>query len=79
MNFDQFAMAGFVIIGLVNGIQLALNRDWKSFALFLTAVLSAAIFGYLKWFGLPSVEVGLAVGISSSGIYKIASKIGGTA
>lgn len=76
MDVSQFTMASFVIIGFVNGIQFALDRNWRSFALFLTAVISAAIFGALKWFGLPSVEAGLAVGISSSGVYKVAQKIG---
>lgn len=77
MNFEQFAMAGFVLIGLVNGIKLALDRNWKSFALFCTAVVAGTVFGALQWFGLPSAEIGLAVGISSSGVYTIAKRIGG--
>lgn len=77
MDLTQYAMAGFVIIGLVNGIQFAFNRDWKAFTFFIVALISGAVFGYLKWFGLPSMEFGLAIGISSSGVYKVAQKIGG--
>lgn len=77
MDFTQFALAAFVIIGLVNGIQFAVKRQWESFVFFITAVVAGTVFGYLRWFGLPSLEVGLAVGISSSGVYKVAQKIGG--
>lgn len=77
MNLEQYVMAAFVLIGLVNGVQFAINRDWRAFGLFMTAVVAGTAFGFLKWFGLPSAEVGLAVGISSSGVYKVAQKIGG--
>lgn len=77
MEFQEFAMAAFVLIGLTNGLQMALNREWSSFAKFVIAVGAGALFGYLQWFGLPSMEIGLAVGISSSGVYKVAQKLGG--
>lgn len=77
MDLSQYVMAAFVLIGLVNGVQFALNRDYRSFIFFLVAVVGGAIFGFLKWFGLPSAEVGFAVGISSSGVYKVAQKLGG--
>lgn len=77
MDITQFAMAAFVLIGLVNGIQFALDKNWSSFTKFITAVIAGGIFGFLKWFGLPSMEIGLAVGISSSGVYKVAQKLGG--
>jgi len=79
MNLEQYALAGFMLIGFVNGITFAIDRNWKSFILFMTAVLFGGLFGYLGWFGLPSLEIGLAVGLSSSGAYKIAQKIGGSA
>ena len=75
INFTEFALAIFVIIGLVNGINLALDKDWKGFTKFMMAVVAGAIFGSLGWFGLPSIEMGLAVAISSSGVYKIAQVI----
>jgi len=71
-------MAGFVLIGMINGIKL-LETDKKGFAYFMVAVVAGTIFGALKLFGLPGFEVGLAVGISSSGVYKLAQKIGGSA
>lgn len=78
MDLTSFALAGFVLIGLVNGIQFAVDRNWKSFTFFVTAVIAGTVFGYLKWFGLPSMEIGLAVGIGSSGVYKTGQLIGGT-
>jgi hydrogenase/urease accessory protein HupE len=76
INLEHFALASFMLIGLVNGIQLAVDKDWASFARFMTAVLAGGLFGFLGWFNLPSLEIGLAVGISSSGVYKLAQKIG---
>jgi len=78
MDLQQFALAGFVLIGLVNGIQFAIDKNWKSFTFFMTAVIAGSVFGYLKWFGLPSLEIGLAVGLASSGVYKTGQLIGGT-
>ena len=77
MDLTQFAMGTFVLIGLVNGIQFAIDKQWGSFVKFLTAVIAGGIFGYLHWFGLPSLEIGLAVGIGSSGVYKAFTKLGG--
>lgn len=77
IEIEQFALASFMLIGLVNGFQLALNREFKSFALFALAVTAGGVFGALNWFSLPSLEIGLAVGLSSSGIYKTAQKISG--
>lgn len=77
MDFTQYAMAGFVLIGLVNGVQFALDKNWRSLTFFMVAVLAGVLFGALKWFGIPSQEIGLAIGISSSGAYKVAQKLGG--
>lgn len=74
-DFTQFAFAGFIIIGLINGIQFAFERNWKSFIFFLVAVISGAVFGALGLFGLPSLEMGLGVGVFSSGVYKVAQTI----
>jgi hydrogenase/urease accessory protein HupE len=78
MDLQQFALAGFVLIGLVNGIQFAVKKEWSSFIFFMTAVVAGSIFGYLQWFQLPSLEIGLAVGLASSGVYKTGQLIGGT-
>lgn len=77
MNFEQYAMAAFVIIGLVNIVDMGLKGDWKSFAKAMIAVIAATAFGYFRLFGLTGIEIGLAVGISSSGVYKVAQKLGG--
>ena len=74
-DFTQFAFAGFIIIGLINGIQFAFDRNWKSFVFFLVAVISGGVFGAMKLFGIPSLEMGLGVGIFSSGVYKVSQNI----
>lgn len=76
-QLQQYVLAGFVLVGFVNGFQFAIDRNWKSFGMFMVAVIAGLVFGFLRWFGLPSTEIGLAVGIGSSGVYKIAQKIGG--
>lgn len=78
MDLQQFALGAFVLIGFVNGVQFALNKEWAAFIRFMTAVLVGGLVGYMKWFGLPSLEIGIAVGISSSGVYKVAQKLGGS-
>lgn len=70
-------MAASTLIGFVNGVKLAVDRNWRSFVFFMTAVIGGAVFGYLQWFGLPSAEIGLALGIASSGTYEVAQRVGG--
>ena len=77
MNFEQYALATFVLIGFVNGIQFAVNRDWKAFVYFSTATVGGVVLGYLRWFGLPGMEMGLAIGVNSSGVYKGLQLLGG--
>jgi len=77
MNIENYAIAGAILVGLVNGVQLLLDRKWDSFIKFVIALVTGMTFGYFGWFGLPSLEIGLAVGISSSGFYKISQKLGG--
>ncbi len=76
MDLGQFAFAATVIIGLVNGIQFAFNRNWQAFVFFLVAVIAGTAFGALHWFGLPSIELGFALGVSSSGVYKLGQVVG---
>jgi len=76
MDLEQYVMGGFVLIGLVNGLQFALDKKWDAFVRFMTAVIVGGMFGFFKMYGIPSLEVGLAIGVSSSGIYKIAQVLG---
>lgn len=76
-DLSTFTMAAFVIVGLVNGVQFAFDRNWKSFVFFMVAVVAGTVFGAIHWFYLPSAEIGLAVGVGSSGVYKVAQKLGG--
>ena len=70
-------MAAFVLIGLVNGVQFLWAKNWKSFSFFAVALLAGLLFGFLGWFGIPSAEVGLAIGLASSGVYKTGQVISG--
>lgn len=78
MDLGQYVVAGATLIGFVNGVKLAVvDRNWRSFALFMTAVVAGTVFGALHWFMLPSAEIGFAIGVASSGTYVVAQKIGG--
>lgn len=77
MEIGQFALAATTLIGFVNGVKLAVNREWRGFALFATAVVGGTVLGYLHWLGLPSAEMGFALGVASSGTYELAQRIGG--
>ncbi len=74
---EEYVVAGSILIGLVNGFNLAYSKNWESFFKFLVAVVGGAVLGYLQWFGLPSIEAGIGAGLASSGIYKIGQKMGG--
>lgn len=63
------------IIGLVNGIRL-FEENKRSFVYFIIAVVTGLVFGYLHFFGL-TVESGLVAALASSGVYKVAQKVGG--
>lgn len=76
-ELEQFVMGAFALVGLVNIVQLGINKKWESFALAMVAVTAGSLFGYFQWFGLPSAEIGFLLGISSSGVYKVANRLGG--
>lgn len=75
IDLTQFAFATTIIIGLINGVTFAIDRKWKPFVYWCLAVTAGSIFGFLQWYGIPSIEIGFALGVSSSGIYKLAQKI----
>jgi hypothetical protein len=75
MEIGEYAVAGFALIGLVNGLNFVLEKKWDSFFRFMLAITAGAVFGFLGWFGLPSAEIGLLVGLGSSGLYKTATVI----
>lgn len=85
MDIATYAVAATVIIGLVNGVQLIIDpplaadgkKDYKPAILWVLAVVSGTVFGYLRWYGIPSLEIGFAFGVGSSGVYKLTQKIGG--
>lgn len=67
---QQFVLGSAFLIGFVNVVNMGLERDWKAFIKAMTAIVVGGVLGYLKFYNLPSVEIGLALGIMSSGAYK---------
>ena len=76
MDLGQFALAATSLIGFVNGVKLGVDRNWKGFALFVTSVIGGTVIGYLHWLGLPSAEVGFALGVAASGTYELSQRVG---
>lgn len=66
-----------VIIGIVNGVTLAKDPDRWGFILFIIALGVGILLGALRLFGL-SLETGIVAALASSGVYKVAQKVGGT-
>jgi hypothetical protein len=71
MDPTQYAEAVAVIIGLVNGVDMVMNMEWNSFAKYMMALIAGLVFGFIHWFNIPSPEIGLAIAIGSSGVYKL--------
>lgn len=67
---NQFVLGSFFLIGFVNIVNLGLDKNWKAFIKAMTAVIVGGVLGYLKFYNIPSIEVGLALGVASSGVYK---------
>ena len=72
---DQNLTAMAAVVGLVNGFKL-FSTDKVSFAYFLLALVIGIGFGWLGFLGL-TIETGLLVALASSGLYKVAQKLGG--
>lgn len=77
MDLAIYAVASATLIGLVNGVKLAVNKNWVGFSLFAVSVIAGLIFGMLHWFGLPSPEIGLTLGLAASGTYEVSQRVGG--
>lgn len=69
--FVQYAVAIAALIGFVNGLRLLQDKNYWGFLYFALAVVAGGVFGYMHWFSLPSVEVGVLVGLGSSGFYRL--------
>ena len=73
---EEYIIAGAVIIGIVNGIQLGFPQV-KGFVSFLISLALGILFGAIHFFGLPGIEAGIITALASSGLYKVATRIGG--
>lgn len=77
MDVSQYVVGAAALIGLINGFRLLSQKDKTPFFYFLGAVVGGALLGYVRYFGIPSVEIGLLVGLSSSGFYRVGQVAGG--
>jgi hypothetical protein len=64
------------IIGFVNMFGMGMDGNWKSFGKALLGVVLGVIFGYLGYFGIEGIEMGLLVGLASCGLFKLTQNIG---
>lgn len=64
-----------VIIGIVNGVQL-FETNRKGFIYFVIALVTGIVLGLIGFFGL-NLESGIVTALASSGLYKVAQKVGG--
>ena len=72
----EVLIAMSVIIGIVNGVSLFGSPQVTPFVKFLVALGIGLVFGVLGMFGL-NIETGLIAALASSGLYKVATKLGG--
>ena len=66
---------GAAIVGLINLVQKQYPKVSGLYGVVLAVVLGAAA-GYFGLQGL-TVETGILAGLGSSGLYKLATKVGG--
>lgn len=73
---EEYLVAGAVIVGIVNGIQLGYPQ-LKGFVSFIISLVLGIVFGFIGFFGLPGIEAGIITALAASGLYKIAQQVGG--
>jgi len=73
---EEYLVAGAVIVGIVNGVQLGFPQV-KGFVSFIISLVLGVLFGLTHLFGLPGIEAGIIVSLASSGLYKVAQQVGG--
>ena len=63
-------MAVGLLIGLVNVIKMTFP-EVKGFWAFLIALSGGILMGYMNWFGVTGIEMGVLYAFISSGIFKL--------
>ena len=69
-------IAGSAIIGIINAIQKQFPKV-AGLGGILLAVVLGGLAGYFQVGGVDTVQNGVIVGLASSGVFKLATKIGG--
>ena len=70
-------MAVTLIVGFVNVVQMTFPQV-KGLWAFLIALGMGLLMGYLNWFGVKGLEMGVLYAFASSGIFKLTKNTGGT-
>ena len=69
-------MAGLAIVGFINAVQKQFPQVAGLIGVGLAIVMGAVI-GYFNYFGVEGIQNGILIGLASSGVYKLATKVGG--
>lgn len=64
-----------LLIGLINVVQMTFPQVKGVYAFLLQIVFGIAM-GYLHWFGVASIELGVLYAFVASGAYKLSQNIG---
>ncbi len=72
---ENSILAVGLLIGFVNVVKMTFPQV-KGLWAFLIAVALGVLMGYLRWFGVVSIEQGVLYAFVSSGAYKITQNIG---
>lgn len=72
---ENEVIVGSAIVGIINAIQMQFPQV-KGLIGVGIALLLGVVVGWFHLFGL-TIEQGILVALASSGVYKVASKMGG--
>ena len=70
------AIAIGAIIGLINAVQRQFPQVAGLIAIGVSVIVGVVL-GYFNYLGVSGVENGVLVGLSASGVYTVAKKVGG--
>ena len=73
---EQSVLAVGAIIGVINAITKQFPQVHGLVGI-VVSVLLGAVLGFFNYLGVEGIEMGILVGLSASGVYKVAQKVGG--
>lgn len=70
----EYILVTTMVIGIVELVKKAFDRDFRSVCIIIAATLVGALCGYFGIEGI-TVPVGIALGLGASGVVTLAKKI----